>query len=119
MTRMLFAPLTPTALTLPDNQELTLALSATTIVNLTSTQALNIAGLFAVGGNLDGIVVCFSNVNSSAFSFSFLHDSGLATAPERRFRCSTGASITIPQYGAAWFRWSSFSSRWQAIGKLA
>lgn len=115
---MLFTPITPAALTLPDNKELTLDLFSTTIVLLSSTQALNIVGLVSTSGNLDGVVVCFSNVNTSAFSLSFLHDSGLASAPGNRFRCSGAASIVVAQNGAVWFRYSAAAARWQAIAKV-
>ena len=115
---MLFSSITPSALTLPDNKELTIDLFSTTIVLLSSTQALSIAGLVATGGNTDGMVVCFSNVNTSAFALSFLHESSFASAVTNRFRCANSTSITVAQYGAVSFRYSSFTSRWQAFSKV-
>ena len=96
-----------------------MALGATTFVNLTSTNGFNVFGLAAASGNVDGQVVCFSNVNSSAFTFTFLHDSASASATGNRFRCAQGASATCVQFGAVWFRYSGVSLRWQEIGRAA
>jgi len=96
-----------------NNHELMLALGSTTIVYVTLSSSISTVGLIASTGNVDGMVVCFSNISSSVFSHSFLNDSGLASALGNRFR--NPSSSTAVQYGAVTHRWSSLTSRWQVI----
>ncbi len=118
MARQMFTSLTPPPLTVAANNALVLALSATTIVNLTSTLGATIISLAAVGGNIDGMVVCFSNVNATALSFQFTHESLTEATPVNRFRNASAAPSSIVQFGAIWYRWSAISQRWQSIAKV-
>jgi hypothetical protein len=112
--------LTPAILT--GNQELVLALGRTTIVNLTSTGNVTIFGLFATGGNVDGMVVCLSNVNNSSFQFTGAHESGSASAATNRFR-NAGLTDVSGGTGAGclWYRYNAAIStgRWIMIGKTS
>lgn len=112
--------LTPAILT--GNQELSLALGRTTYVGLTSTGNVSIFGLFATGGNVDGMVVCLSNLNNSAFQFTGMHDNASASALTNRFR-NAGLTDVSGGTGAGclWYRFNSAVSggRWVMIGKTS
>lgn len=111
--------LTPAQYTVADNNtELALALGATTLVNWTSTQTLTFIGLLATpGGNVDGMVVCFANNNSSAFSLTLAHESGSEPTPANRFRCPGLTSVTTSAGGGIWVRWNVVTARWHVLGK--
>jgi hypothetical protein len=109
--------LTPAALT--GNQELVLALGRTTYVGLTSTGSRTIFGLLASGGNVDGMVVCLSNLNNSAFAFTAQHESASASAATNRFRNRGLADFSGGTgAGAIWYRYNAAVSggRWIQIG---
>lgn len=110
--------LTPAQFTLPNNQELSLALGRVTIVHMTATQSLTFVGLFATGGNIDGMVVHFSNVNNNSFVMSFAHESGSASAAGNRFR---NASSTTADGGSGaggvLYRYNGTALRWVELGK--
>lgn len=110
------------ASTLPDNQELALALGNKTIVHWTSSQSLTFTSLSLAAGALpvDKMVVCFSNLNNSGFVQNFVHESGAATNAAFRFR---NAGLTTVNggtgAGAIWYRYFGTQSRWIMIGKTA
>lgn len=108
--------LTPSAFTTPDNVRMTLALGIKTIVYYTATQSLTFIGLAAIGGNFDGMVVCFSNRNTSAFSLSFAHESGSEAVTTNRLNNVNLATASCLRGGALWFRFNGVAGRWQHIG---
>jgi hypothetical protein len=119
MARFLFAPLTPPIITTSANNALSLTLSATTIVYLTCTNnPTTIISLAATGGNVDGMVVCFSNINATGIGFSFSHESLVEPTAVNRFRIQSASSVAVAQYGAFWVRWSAISQRWQSLAKV-
>ncbi len=119
MAHLLFTPLTPAIITTASNNALSLALSATTIVYLTSTNTTTtIISLVGTDGNADGMVVCFSNINATSLSFSFSHESVTETTATKRFRNAGSTGITVAQYGAVWYRWSSVAQRWQSLARV-
>ena len=115
----------PTVLTvgpLTGNQELVLALGRTTIVNLTSTGSVTLFGLLASGGNVDGMVVCLSNLNNSSFQFTAQHESASASAVTNRFRNAGLTDVSGGTgAGALWFRFNAAvaGGRWMMIGKTS
>lgn len=121
MSRLMFEdlPIDPSPLA-AGNNALVLALFATTFINLTNAtgSATNVISLSATTGNVDGMVVCFSNVNTTPLSVLFPHDSSSESVVTNRFRNGGAATITITQFGAVWFRWSNVTHRWQSIGKV-
>jgi len=119
MARFLFdTTLTPAPLTVAANNQLVLALGATTIVYLTSSLGgtVSIISLTAATGNVDGMVVCFSNISPASQIFGFDNESPTEPVLTARFR--SNATISIVQYGAVWYRWSAASQRWQAMSKV-
>lgn len=108
--------------TLPDNQELSLALGNKTIVHWTSSQSLSFVGLSVSGSQpVDKMVVCFSNVNgSTGYTQTFAHESSSASSPAFRFRnaglagANGGAGIA-----AVWYQYYASQLRWIMIGKTA
>lgn len=106
---------------LPSNTELSLALGRTTIVNWTSANTLTYVGLLATGGNVDGMVVTFSNItNSGAITMNFAHDSSLASAMTNRFMNAGGATVNGGSaVGAITYRYNGTNQRWVQIAKTA
>ena len=111
----LFTVLTPPAYTPPNNQELVLALAATTLVNWTGTQSLAFVGISVPGGNQDGMVVVLSN--QSAFSLSIAHDSSLASDVTHRCLNAGLVTVTVGSGGALWYRFNGLTGRWHHIGR--
>lgn len=85
--------LTPVQYALPDNQEFSLALGTITLVRYTATQSLTFVGIAAVGGNVNGMVAVFMNLNNNASLLSFAHNSSLASSPANR--CQNPSQITV------------------------
>lgn len=104
--------------TLPNNQELSLALGSKTIVHWTSSQSLDFVGLSVSGSApVDKMIVCFSNVNTSSFTQGFVHESGTATNPAFRFRCKGLTTVNGGTgIGAIWFEYYGSLQRWIQIG---
>lgn len=110
--------------TLPDNQELSLALGSKTIVHSTLSQSLSFIGLSASGAiPQDKMVVCFSNVTfTSSFSQTFVHEatSPAPSNPAFRFRNAGLANVTGGAgIGAIWYEYYATLQRWIMIGKTA
>lgn len=105
--------------TLPNNQELSLALGSKTLVHWTSSQSLTFIGLSVSGAvPSDKLVVCFSNVNgSNGFSQSFAHDSSSTTNAAFRF---LNKSLTTANggtgIGAIWYEYYATAQRWIQVG---
>jgi len=111
---------TPVAMTLgaPDNNTtLSVLLASTTIINVTLTSGISIVGLAATGGNVDGMVVCFSNISATALTLGLANLSGSAL-PVNQFRHHGGAAASLTQYGAVWYRYTAAELRWQEIARL-
>jgi hypothetical protein len=100
--------------TLPDNQEFQLSLGITTLVNWTSDRSLTFVGLLnaAAIGNIDGLVVLFSNLNNNSNTLSFLNESGLASAATNRFRLASGVTSGGTGAGGMMFRYHGTVQRW-------
>ncbi|HEU4727694.1 MAG TPA: hypothetical protein VFT22_07390 [Kofleriaceae bacterium] len=111
--------LTPAQFTLPDNQELSLNLGATTIVQMTCDRSLTFIGLAATGGNFDGMTVCFSHIDvSNSFTLSFSNENVGTSSPANRFRNPAGNTISGGTgIGAVWYRYNGTLQRWVCIGK--
>jgi len=109
--------LTPAQFTLPNNQELSLVLGRVTIVNMTSTQSLTFVGLAVPGGNVDGMVVHFSNLNNNSFILSFANESASATSPVNRFRNASGSAADGGTgAGGVLYRYNGTVQRWIHMG---
>ena len=105
--------ITPAAFTLPDNQQFALELGVTTLVQFSSDRSLTFVGLAATGGNLDGMVVCFSNLNNSSFTLTLAHESSSASTAGNRFRNTALASVTGGTgAGGVWYRYNATVARW-------
>ena len=109
--------LSPPAFSAPNNQEFSLPLGTTTLVNWTSTQNLTFVGIAGFGGNVDGMVVCFVNLNANGFTLSIAHDSGLATRLTNRCINAGGATATAGAGGALWYRLNGLTGRWHQLGR--
>lgn len=112
--------LTPAQYTTPSNQEFVLALGRTTIVNWTSTTNLTFVSLLAIGGNIDGMVVCFSNLNNNSNQLTCAHESSAAavTAVTNRFHNKGLADVSGGTgAGALWYRYNAAvaGGRWIQI----
>jgi hypothetical protein len=117
MAAFLFTKMSLTLTGADDLTELHLTLPArTTLVEVTLTTSVSLRGMLAAGGNVDGLVVCFSNL--SAFSLGFNHDDGGASVPTNRFRNALLTGATASQFGSMWYCYSSSFSRWQTIGHI-
>lgn len=105
-------------ITITSNQELSLALGARTLVQLTGAATFTFFGLARVGGNVDGQVVTFVNVsNSGSVAYGFADESGSATSVNRFVN---RASVTISigaNYGGITYRYSGQSSRWKLLAR--
>lgn len=110
--------LTPATFTAADNNtDLVLALGVTTYVKMVSTQNLTFNGLSAIGGNLDGMVVCLQNVTfTSAFAHSFAHET--SSTPANRFRNAGLTSVNGgSSIGAVTYRYDGAQLRWMEIAR--
>jgi len=117
MSRYLLTPIALTLTSLDNNTTLSLALGTTSIVNVVvPSGGLTLLGMLAIGGNVDGCVVVFSNVGTVAANLAFANESGSAAAGNR-FR--TPYSYSLTQYNAVWFRYSTAALRWQQIGAIS
>lgn len=117
MATFLFSTTISLASTTPDNQEFALALGAISLVHWTSTQSLTFIGIAATGGNIDGMVVCFSNENTSNFNLAVAHESSSESTLANRCRCATQITASATPNGALWFRYNGTTTRWHQIGK--
>lgn len=109
---------------LTGNQELQLALGRTTYVGLTTTGNVTLFGIFstAVGGNVDGMVVCLSNLNNNSNQVTGAHESASATATTNRMRNAGLTDVSGGTgAGALWYRFNTGVSggRWIMIGKTS
>ena len=117
MSSLFSTVLTPAAYTLPSNQQFALALGTITLVNWTSDRSLVFVGLAATGGNVDGMVVCLSNLNNNVNSLTLAHDSSLASSPVNRFRnAGLGDTVASTGAGGTWYRYHGVLLRWIQIG---
>jgi hypothetical protein len=101
------------------NQELSLSVGPTsTIVFMTSNANRTFFGLAAVGGNQDGMVVCFVNVSNTAnWQHIFAHDSSSASNVINRFlmpgqgnlNTGTGIGSCTVVYNGTMQRWLCIS----------
>lgn len=100
------------------NQELVLALSATTIVYMTSPGNLSFFGIAAVGGNVDGMVVTLTNITLGSIQHSFLHESSSTSSVVNRLwnpaLNTVGSGIGI---GSITYRYDGTLARWTMISK--
>jgi hypothetical protein len=109
--------LAPAPFAAPNNQEFSLALGTTTLVNWTSTLSLTFVGISALAGNVDGMVVCFVNLNANGFTLSIAHDSGFASRLTNRCLNAGGATATAGVGGALWYRLNGLTGRWHQLGR--
>ncbi len=98
-----------------NNTEFQLALGAITYVHWTSTGTFATIGLFAIGGNVDGMVVTFSNENTTG-TLQFLDDSSSEATLANRYRIVSGGGNVAPN-GSMTLRYNAFIGRWIAIAK--
>lgn len=94
---------------LPTTVGLSGAIGQITIFNIQGF-GKSINGITATGGNVDGMVVCCCNVNTSTNGYTFLHEDSSATA-ENRLRNSGGAAIGSLGL-AIWYRYNATMQRW-------
>jgi hypothetical protein len=119
MAQFFFKTVLPTV-TISGNTELSLPIVGTTYVPLAAVASFNIFGVFATGGNVDGMIVCLQRIDGLAFTFSFLSESSSASSPSNRFRNPASATYTPANgYGGATYRYTTTGglNRWIMIGK--
>lgn len=103
----------------PGSQELIVALGRTTIINITSPGNVTLTGIFSTTGNVDGMVVCLSNLNNNSFQVTCAHESLAANAVDR-FR-NAGLTDVSGGTGAGglWYRYNGSISRFVNLGRTA
>jgi hypothetical protein len=99
------------------NQELSLALGATTIVYMTSTINLTFFGIAAVGGNVDGMVVTLTNITLGSIQHSYAHESGSASTINRLWNPGLNTVASGVGIGSITYRFDGTISRWTMISK--
>jgi len=111
----LFTPMSLTLGSGDNNTTLSLALGSSTFINVTLTSAsITLVGMSTIGGNIDGAVVCFSNVSTGGNTLTFAHASGVPL-PANRFTNSGTVDRSAVQFGASWYRYSAVTLTWQQM----
>lgn len=89
------------------------AFGTTTLVNVRSDFSKTLSGIAALGGNVDGMVVCICTMNTDAAGISHGNEN-TNSAPENRMRHSNGGGGV----GAAdWYRYNGTLQRWYQFMK--